>query len=107
VSYAPPTSRDTLLRPVKIMTFMNKFWICDGIRRGTITIQEAMAAHEMSSDEIFDWMSRYKRAGIDGFRRMNRNRRRSSPRRRGDALDASVTAELIPADASPACEAAE
>jgi hypothetical protein len=75
MNYAPPTSRDTLLRPVKVMGYMNKYFICDGIRRGTITVSEAMSAHSLSSEELLDWCERYKRAGIDGFRRMNRSRR--------------------------------
>lgn len=105
MNYAPPTSRDTLLRPVKVMGYMNKYFICDGIRRGTITFAEAMAAHSLSTEELLDWSERYKRAGIDGFRKVNRRRRRRRSLRRDG--DVSVATEIIHADAATTVEAAE
>lgn len=74
---ARPTSREQLLTPVRVMGYQKKYFICDGLRRGTITVSEAMEAHRMSREELLGWYERYQKHGMDGLRRVNRDRRRT------------------------------
>jgi hypothetical protein len=70
-----PITRAQLLAPVDRWTALAKFWLCDGIRRGTITFDDAMVAHSLGSDELQRWYQVYAVHGLAGLRKINRTRR--------------------------------
>jgi hypothetical protein len=67
----PPVAHDELLKPVRYWTVSAEFWLCDGLRRGTITVAEACAAHALSSEEIVRWYNIFSRDGLAGLRKIN------------------------------------
>ena len=69
-----PVTHDELLQPVRYWTALAKFWLCDGLRRGTITISEAAAAHDLSADEIVTWFNLYASQGLTGLRNIHKTR---------------------------------
>lgn len=73
--YGTVGTRERLLRVPRFYGYLDKFQICEGVARGTITLAEACAAHSLSGDEFERWYAIYKRDGLNGFRHMNRNRR--------------------------------
>lgn len=70
----PRTTREELLSPIRRWNFLAKFWLCEGIHRGVITIEEAKAAHDLTDEELTRWYSLYKAKGADGLRRINKSR---------------------------------
>jgi hypothetical protein len=72
----PRSTRAELLAPVKRWNFLAKFWLCDGIRRGVITIDEAKRAHELTDEELNRWYALYLKKGADGLRNINITHRR-------------------------------
>jgi Protein of unknown function (DUF1153) len=70
-----PVTRAALLAPVERWTAFAKFWLCDGLRRETITFDEAKVAHGLSEDELQRWYQLYTSHGLAGLRRINRSRR--------------------------------
>lgn len=72
----PRVTRDELLRPVTRWTTLTKFWICDGIRRGTITAAEACSAHQISGAEMMRWYTAFTDDGFIGLRKISNSSRR-------------------------------
>lgn len=67
--------RKRLLAPVKHWTVMAKFFLCDGLRRGIITIPEAAEAHSLSIDELTAWYARFSTGdGVNPLRKINKRR---------------------------------
>jgi hypothetical protein len=73
-----PVTHDELLQPVRYWTALSKFWLCDGLRRGTITIPEAKAAHDLSLEEIVTWFNLFSSKGLNGLRNINRSRSKAA-----------------------------
>jgi Protein of unknown function (DUF1153) len=76
-----PVTRADLLAPVERWTVLAKFWLCDGIRRGTITFDDAKAVHDVSDIELQRWYQLYESDGVDGLRRINKTRWHQAARR--------------------------
>jgi hypothetical protein len=74
----PRTTRTELLAPVSRWTWLAKFWLCDGIRRGTISVAEAKRSHALTDEELNRWYSLFQDKGGDGLRNINKNRRRAA-----------------------------
>jgi len=70
-----PTTRAELLAPIERWTAFAKFWLCDGIRRGTITFDDAKIAHGLGDNELHRWYQLYASHGLEGLRKINRTRR--------------------------------
>ncbi len=68
-------SRKRLLVPVKVMTAERKFWLCDALRRGRVSRDEVMAAHEISNQEMDRWIELFEKDGVEGLRSVNRRKR--------------------------------
>lgn len=74
----PRTTKAELLAPVHRWTFLAKFWLCEGIGRGIITVADAKRAHELTDEELNRWYDLYKQKGADGLRKINKARRRAA-----------------------------
>lgn len=72
----PHSPRQRLLRVPRAYGYLEKFLICEGVARGTITLAEAMIAHSLSTEEWLRWYNLYKREGLEGFRKINRQKGR-------------------------------
>ncbi len=70
-SLSTPVTREDLLAPQRCWTALTKFWLCDGLRRGTITVAEACHAHALSNEEIVRWYNIFSRDGLGGLRKIN------------------------------------
>jgi Protein of unknown function (DUF1153) len=71
-----PVTHDELLQPIRCWTALAKFWLCDGLRRGTITITEARDAHDLSIEEILAWFNLFAADGLNGLRNIHKSRSR-------------------------------
>lgn len=65
------TTKAELLAPVARWNFLAKFWLCEGIGRGIITVAEAKLVHEITDEELNRWYALYKEKGADGLRKIN------------------------------------
>lgn len=74
----PRTTRAELLALISRWTWLAKFWLCDGIRRGTISVAEAKSAHHLTDEELNRWYSLFKDRGADGLRKIQKNRGRAA-----------------------------
>jgi len=60
--------RRLVLTPVKRWTQNRKLHLCVAIRSGVITREEAIAAHELSADELAGWLDAVERRDLDVLR---------------------------------------
>ena len=73
-------TRDELLKslPGERWTYVRKLNLVFGIHLRIITTDEAIAAHELSRDELNEWLRNYARFGAEGLRLVPPGLRRAS-----------------------------
>ena len=74
----PRITREELLAPISRWPWQTKFWLCEGIYRKTVTLEEIKAAHGITDDEFNRWFDLYQRSGAAGLQKINRNHRRAA-----------------------------